>query len=136
VLLFDTHVWLWSVEDDGRRLGRSSRRLIARAGAQGALRVSPVSLFEVTTLHINGRVHFNRSLEQWIRDGLQHVRVAELTPDTAIDAGHIPRTALPDPMDRLIVATARHMDATLLTADRAILTYARAGHVRVHDASR
>jgi PIN domain nuclease of toxin-antitoxin system len=53
-----------------------------------------------------------------------------------VDAGYIPRTALADPMDRLLVATARQLDATFVTADRAILTYARGGHVRVHDASR
>jgi PIN domain nuclease of toxin-antitoxin system len=43
---------------------------------------------------------------------------------------------LPDPVDRLLVATARHLDATFITADRAILAYALDGHVRVHDASR
>jgi len=41
--------------------------------------------------------------------------------------------ALPDPIDRLVVATARQLDATLLTAAAAILSYARGGSVRVHD---
>jgi PIN domain nuclease of toxin-antitoxin system len=136
VFLFDTHVWIWTVEGDERRISHATRRLIARAETDGRLRVSPVSFFEVTTLHLTGRVHFNRSLEQWIRDGIEHVRVAELTTDMAVDAGHIPRTALADPMDRLLVATARQLDATFVTADRAILAYARGGHVRVHDASR
>jgi PIN domain nuclease of toxin-antitoxin system len=65
-----------------------------------------------------------------------HVRIAEFNAETAVDAGHIPRTALADPVDRLLVATARRLDATLVTADRAILTYARGGHVRVQDASK
>jgi hypothetical protein len=39
-------------------------------------------------------------------------------------------------MDRLLVATARHLDTTFVTADRAILACARGWHVRVHDASR
>ena len=136
MILFDTHVWIWTVEDDVRRLGLSARRLIVRAEASGALRVSPISFFEVTSLHTAGHVHFNRSLEQWLRDGTEHARVAELTADIAIDAGCIPRTAIADPADRLLIATARRLDATFLTADRAILAYARAGHVRVHDASR
>jgi len=136
LVLFDTHVWVWVVEADESRIGAGARRLLARADADDRLRVSPVSVFEVTTLHVGGRIHFNRSLEQWLRDGMAHARVAELNADIAVDAGQIPRTALPDPMDRLIVATTRYLDATLLTADRAILAYARGGHVRVHDASR
>jgi PIN domain nuclease of toxin-antitoxin system len=50
----------------------------------------------------------------------------------AIDAGYIPRSALADPLDRLLVASARQVDATLLTGDSAILSYAgRTGQVRV-----
>lgn len=39
-----------------------------------------------------------------------------------------------DPTDRLIVATARHWPATLLTADQAILRYAAGGHFDAIDA--
>ncbi|MCY4646349.1 MAG: hypothetical protein OXE73_05690 [Gammaproteobacteria bacterium] len=37
--------------------------------------------------------------------------------------------------DRFIVATARHLDAPLLTADRQILSYSAAGHVQTVDAA-
>jgi PIN domain nuclease of toxin-antitoxin system len=138
VLLLDTHIWVWSVEGADRRFTPESRRRILRGESTDSVRVSPVSLLEVTYLWQAGRLHINRSVEQWIEGALHPsgIRLAELTAGIAIDAGHIPRTALSDPMDRLIVATARHLDATLVTADRAILTYARGGHVRVHDASR
>jgi PIN domain nuclease of toxin-antitoxin system len=136
LFLFDTHVWIWTVEGDERRIGAGTRRLLARAEADDRLRVCPVNFFEVTTLYVGGRIHFSRTLDQWMRDGVEHVRVAELSTDIAVEAGYIPRDALSDPMDRLLVATARKLDATFVTADRAILTYARGGHVRVHDASR
>ena len=136
MFLLDTQVWIWTVEGDERRIGTSTRRLLARAEAGDQLRVSSVSSFEVAALHAAGRIHFNRSLEQWMRDGIVRARVVELNGDMAVDAGNIPRSALADPMDRLLVATARQLDATFLTADRAILAYARGGHVRVHDASR
>jgi len=65
------------------------------------------------------------------------VGVVELTPSVAVDAGSIPRPALADPLDRLLVSTARHLDAVFVTADRQILEYALAsGNVRGHDASR
>ena len=135
MFLLDTHVWLWSVDGD-RRLGAGSTRLLERAATHDRIRVSPVSFFEITALHATGRLRVIRPLDQWLHEALAQVRVAELTSEAAMDAGHIPRTALADPMDRLLVATARQHDATLVTADRAILAYARGGHVRVHDASR
>jgi PIN domain nuclease of toxin-antitoxin system len=137
VLLLDTHVWLWSVNGDARRIGRRTRQVLQRAEAREAIRISPASLFELTALHTLGRVRLSRPLEQWIGEALEvaGVRIAELSPSVAIDAGCIPRGALADPLDRLLVATARRLDATFLTADARILHYAAATrNVQVQDA--
>jgi PIN domain nuclease of toxin-antitoxin system len=137
VLLLDTHVWLWSVEGDVRRIGRRTRQALLRAESRESIRISPVSLFEVTALHTLGRVRLSRPLEQWIDEAREAagVRIAELSPSVAIDAGSIPRDALADPLDRLLVATARRLDATLLTSDARILHYAAATrNVQVQDA--
>jgi PIN domain nuclease of toxin-antitoxin system len=96
-----------------------------------------VTLFEVTALHTAGRLRLARSLEHWIHDALDTagVRVAELSVAVVTDAGSIPRTALPDPLDRFLVATARQLGATFLSADTRILEYASTtSNVRVHDA--
>ena len=138
MLLLDTHVWIWCVDGDTRRVGPRSRLLLLKAEAREAIRVSPMTLFEISALHTAGRLRLARSLEHWIGDSLETagVRIAELTPSVAIDAGSIPRTALADPLDRLLVSTARHLDAVFVTADRRILEYAsETGNVRVHDAS-
>jgi PIN domain nuclease of toxin-antitoxin system len=137
-LLLDTHSWIWSVENDTRRLGRRARALVSKADLQERLRVSPASIFEVVALHTAGRLRLAGSAEPWIRDALAAggIRLAELTAAIAVDAGLLPRAALPDPVDRLLVATARKLDATLLTGDRRILEYASAtASVRVHDAA-
>ena len=139
MLLLDTHAWVWAVQDDTRRLGARTRRLIARAEPREEIRVSSATLFEIVALHTSGRLQLSRPPEQWIRESLElpGVRLAELSVAVVIDAGYIPRTSLADPLDRLLVATARQLDATFLTADAAILAYAaRAGRVRVHDAAR
>jgi len=137
VLLLDTHVWIWSADGDTRRVGPRSRSLLLKAEGRETVRVSPVTIFEVTALHTSGRLRLSRPLEQWVGEALDAagVRVAELTPSVAIDAGSIPRAALADPLDRLLVSTARHLDAVFVTADRQILAYAsETGNVRVHDA--
>jgi PIN domain nuclease of toxin-antitoxin system len=139
VLLLDTHVWVWSVGGDERRIGPRTRRLLARVQSADALRVSPVTLFELSALHTQGRLRFTRPLEQWLRESMEApgVRMAECSPAIAIDAGTIPRTALADPLDRLLVSTARQLDATFVTADAQILAYAaRRRDVRVHDGTR
>jgi PIN domain nuclease of toxin-antitoxin system len=138
VLLLDTHVWIWAVDGDARRLGPRTRRLLSRSESAGAVRISPVTLFELTALHTLGRIRLTRTLEQWVRESLNEsaVRIAELTPAIAIDAGFIPRSGLADPLDRLLVATARQLDATFLTSDARILDYASAtGDVQVRNAS-
>jgi len=137
VLLLDTHVWLWSVDGDTRRIGRRTRQSLSRGESREAIRISPVSLFELTALHTLGRLRLARPVEQWMQEALEAagVRIAELSPAIAIDAGQIPRAALADPLDRLLVATARRLDATFLTSDARILEYATStGNVRVQDA--
>ena len=138
MLLLDTHTWIWTVEGNPRRIGRQARRLLSRAQSDGNIHVSPVSCFEITALHASGRLRLTRSPAQWIRDALEvyGVRVAEMSVDVALDAGSITRAALADPLDRLLVVTARQLDATFLTSDTQILAYAAAtGIVRVRDAS-
>jgi PIN domain nuclease of toxin-antitoxin system len=139
VLLFDTHAWIWTVEGDTRRVGARARRLIAQAESRDALRLSSASLFEIVALHTAGRLRLAQAPEQWLEESIERagLRIAEVTRGVAIDAGFITRTVLADPIDRLLVATARLLEATLLTADAAILAYAtRTRHVRVQDLGR
>ena len=138
MLLLDTHVWVWSVEGDDRRLGRRARQSLARAESSDTIRISPASIFEVVALNSAGRLRLSQPVEQWIRERLEAagVRLAEITPSVAIDAGAMTRAALTDPMDRLLVATARQLGATFLTSDARILEHAAATRsVRVQDAS-
>jgi PIN domain nuclease of toxin-antitoxin system len=96
-------------------------------------------VFEIVALHTAGRLVLAQPPAQWIETSLDRsgIRMAEVTRDVALDAGFISRSALPDPIDRLLVATARQLDAALLTADDGMLAYAgRTGNVRVHDLSR
>ncbi len=139
MLLFDTHAWIWTVEADTRRVGARSRRLISQAEARHALRLSAASLFEIVALHTAGRLRLAHAPERWIEQSIEQagVRVAEVRRDVAVDAGFITSAALADPIDRLLVATARLLDARLLTGDAAILAYAtRTKHVRVQDLGR
>lgn len=138
VFLLDTHVWLWGLEHQPRRLGHKTVRLLDQWAERDALRVSPISIFEVISLHAAGRIHLSRPAEAWVAAALAvpGTRLAPLTVAAAIDAGSIGVTAIPDPVDRLLIATARQMDATLVTRDRAILDYGtKSSALRIYDAA-
>ena len=137
-MLLDTHAWIWAAADEPGRLGPKTRRLIARAAAAGTLLVTIASVFEITALATAGRLRLTQSAEKWIRDSVHRggLRVVDIDMDIAIDAGAIPSSALADPIDRLLVASARAYAVPLVTRDREILDYAtRSRLVRVSDAA-
>jgi PIN domain nuclease of toxin-antitoxin system len=59
------------------------------------------------------------------------IKATVLSSAIAIDAACLPGDFHADPIDRLIVATARHLRLPIVTRDRKIISYAHAGHVSV-----
>ncbi len=57
-------------------------------------------------------------------------RLSPLTPAIMVSSSNLPGNIHDDPMDRILIATARALDLVLVTSDRPILAYARAGHLR------
>lgn len=130
-MLLDTHAWLWAALYDGKQLGPRAAKEVERAAGRGALAVSVVSIFEVTSLAASGRLHLATSPEAWMRQTIDagRIRIAEVTMAIAIEAGSIPKIALPDPMDRLLVATARNLEIPIVTRDARILDYIRTSRI-------
>ena len=62
---------------------------------------------------------------------LPGVRLAPIEPAIAVASTRLPGDLHGDPADRLIVATARHLGAVLVTADKQLLAYGALGHVAV-----
>jgi PIN domain nuclease of toxin-antitoxin system len=59
------------------------------------------------------------------------VKLAPFTADIAIDASHLPGDLHGDPADRIIIATARHLNVPIVTRDAKIISYSNFGHVDV-----
>lgn len=137
MIVLDTHTLIWALEDD-ERLGPTTRQLIGGAAASSGVLVSAITPWEVALLVEKGRLALGRDAGAWIAAALAvpGVRLAPITPEIAVDSVRLPGNFHADPADRLIIATARHADATLLTADRAILDYAASGYVKASDAAR
>jgi PIN domain nuclease of toxin-antitoxin system len=134
LLLLDTHVLIWLAE--GRRLGGEPRAAIDAAARAGLLAASATSAWEVGLLATQTRVTgqlFGGDARRWFAELVRNLklRVVPLGEEIALEAAYLPGEFHRDPSDRWIVATARMTDATLVTADRRILAYGKAGHVVV-----
>ena len=129
-LLLDTHIWIWFMLADAA-LAISGRTAINRAAASGQLRIAAISVWEAAFLASRGRIALGRPLAQWISEAVSApgLSIEPLLPQIAVEACSLPEAFHRDPADRLIVATARVANATLMTHDRRILDYAARGHL-------
>ena len=132
MILLDTHALVWLVEDS-RRLGRAAREAV---GAEAELCLSAMTLWELSMLLGKGQVALAMPLAALLNKVMQDgVAIIPVTALIAMDANGLPKLH-GDPVDRLLMATARSLDCPLMTADHVIEEYAAAGHVRIIDARR
>lgn len=135
LLLLDTHIWIWALNGDRRALSAGSVAMLNHASAHGRVLVSAISVWEVAVLSSKRRISLTQPIDTWVSAGLSApgLRLVPLTPEIAIDSTRLPGVMHGDPADRIIIATARRMAATLVTSDRAILDYAKVVHMQVCD---
>lgn len=124
-VLLDTHTILWW-QADTHRLSDEAERTIRDATA---LYISPLSCWEISSLHRQGRVALDRAPGAWV-DALLHiagVALAPLTSEAAVWAGQLDGATFPgDPIDRLIYATALDLRIPLVSKDEQLRAYATA----------
>ena len=135
MILLDTHALVWAVEGD-RRLGTNASAAIAAAERAGVVGVSAITPWEIALLAERNRLRLAQEVGTWIEAllALPGITLMPIGPEIAIDSARLPGAFHSDPADRLIIATARHSGARLLTADGTILSYAKRGHVDTIDA--
>ena len=132
-LLLDTHCWLWAQLGLIEKLSRAALSAIRSAESTGRLRVSVISIWELGMLEKRRRVVLPRNIAPWVEEALAKpgISLAHFTPEIAIESVHLPGDLHADPADRIIVATARVLGATLVTKDRRLIEYSLLRHVRV-----
>ena len=94
------------------------RSLLDTAEVKG---LCSVSLLECAAHHRRGRLPLAGTLPQFFDAGLSaDVELLELTPEIAATTNDLPEDFPGDPFDRVIAATAKVMNLTLITSDTAI----------------
>lgn len=124
-LLLDTHVWIWTLEGAAGRLRPGVVERIDEAARAGALHIHPLSLWEVGTLVRRGRLTLSGPVEGWVEAALAlpGVSLVPVSRDAALAAARLPDAFPGDGVDRMLVAAAYLLGATLVTCDRRILEF-------------
>jgi PIN domain nuclease of toxin-antitoxin system len=123
MILLDTHIWIWWVNGSSELPER--HRQFIDSTEQDGLAVSIMSCWEVANLAQKDRLTLELSVLDWINLALAYpgIKLLNLTPAIVVDAHQLPGSFHRDPIDRLLVATARFGRLDLMTLDTKILDY-------------
>jgi PIN domain nuclease of toxin-antitoxin system len=129
-LLLDTHAAVWIAEDQPIAKG-AVEAIDAAYRAGSTVFVSAITAWEIGLLVSRNRLSLVARPERWFQRllSIPGVRLADLSPDILIASSFLPGTPPRDPADRIILATARDLGATLITRDRLLLKYGEDGQV-------
>ena len=132
VYLLDTCTVIWIANGVALREPAAGALEDAPAHGRGVF-VSPITAWEIATLVEKDRIVLTTTPEMWFERILAwpELALAELPPEVLIASCALPGAPPADPVDRILTATARAFDYTLVTRDRHLLAYGKEGHMRV-----
>ena len=125
MIVLDTHILIWWV-DDNEKLSNKSKTIISKAQKNKTpIIISSITAWEISMLINKGRLCLSMDVDKWI-EAVSKIECVEFIPvnnQIAINSTRLPNLEHKDPADRIIIATARTLGATLITADEKILAY-------------
>lgn len=130
--LLDTHEWLWFQNADATKLKVTVAKEFVDLQRRGKLFVSAISIWEIAVSVSKNRIYLGSSVEDWVEQGLMDdgLQLLPITPRILIESTRLAGYPYGDPGDRVLIATAREHDLTLITRDDKILDYAAVGHLK------
>ncbi len=126
--ILDTHTWIWW-NMHPQKLSAKVLSLLSTPEQYSSLLLSAISPWEFSKLLEKKSIGISCNPEEWISEALDmpKLRLVPLTPTIAYRSTSLPQPFNGDPVDQIIVATAREENATVLTKDKIIQKYE---HVR------
>ena len=130
--LLDTHAWLWVQRGETRDLPPSVVRRLERSQKESKVYLSAISVLEIARLVASGRYDLGLSVDRFVSEATEDggFRLLDLSVSILIGSTRLPGELHRDPSDRLLVATAREYDLTLVTRDSKLLAYGGKGHIK------
>ena len=128
--LLDTCVILFALE--GIELHRDSVTKIRIAGEENRLVVSPISAWEIGKLVAAKKLRLPVEPLDYFESFAKTmgVSICNITSEIMVRSSFLPDLDHRDPMDCILIATARINNYTIITRDRAIINYGQQGYVK------
>lgn len=120
--LLDTHILIyWLGEDE--RLSAQQKEILERASPENPLWVSDITLWEIATLYNLKRLSLPLPLRDWLEAATAPplIQRVGISPAIAAAVAALPPSFHRDPADRIIIASAQLLGATLLTHDARLI---------------
>ena len=122
MILLDTHIVWWLAYEPDKLPDSAAEAILSQSHLTQGLAISAATMYELAWLLEKGRLQISTSSSAFLHQTASRFAVLPVSGTVAIEAARLPVPFHGDPMDRLIVATARTLDLTLVTADRDILS--------------
>jgi PIN domain nuclease of toxin-antitoxin system len=121
-LLLDTCCIIWAISQPSA-ISKTAKTLLT--AVESEIHVSAISVAEIACAAERGRIVIDRHWKKWFRHyiNLNGWQVDSIDLAIMEESYSLPEAFQADPADRIITATSRLKDYTLLTADRKILSY-------------
>jgi len=129
VILLDTHVVMWWVEGELKKIPRAALAAIDVEYPGGEIILSSITAWEIAMMVALGRRILSVDVATYL-EKIAQIRGVSFIPvdnEIGVEAVTLPGEFHKDPADRIIVATARRFGAPIVTADEKIRAYP---HVR------
>jgi len=132
-LLLDTHVWVWLINADDRFNRKQYMKIIEQYSSQSAVRVSAISVWELGMLVAKERLILSKNIYQWVQESLngKGISLEPLSIDVLLESASMGDAVHGDPADRMILTTAKNIDAMIMTADDKMIAYCRRHNLNV-----
>ncbi len=130
--LLDTHVWLWIMGEVRDHVSDHFFAEVEDWQRRQLAYLSPFSCWEIGLLVAANQYRLDRPIETaWEQDTTaDSFRIADLTAFILTESTRLPGDLHRDPADRILAATARVHQLTLVTRDKRLLDYAKKGHIK------
>lgn len=128
--LVDTHIWIWHLNGDPT-LSSKAKKMIDTAAAKDTLYISAISIWEIAMLVQKKKIILNTSCQAWVNKSLSlpGVNFTPLSPEIAIESCDLHGSFHGDPADRILIASAKVENLSLMTRDQKIADYCKQNHI-------